>query len=586
VRIFSGGASKLIGYFLLAYPSRSLLLIVMLVLAGMAEALGIATLLPLLDAVGGDPQQPSAAGKAVERFLARIGTTPSLANLLIMIVAAMILKAAFRLLAMQQVGYTVAHVATDLRLRLLRALTASSWPFFVGQPLGRFSNAVSAEVVTAATAYRAACALFAGFVQVLVYTAVAMLVSWQVALLALAAGGFIVLALSRAIRMSRDAGQRQTSALKNLTRRLTDALAGIKAIKAMGREEHLKPLLEHETEALRGAQQKQVLAGELLNSAQEPILALLLAVGIYAGVVVFRLPIGYVFMLGFLFYRLAGRITLMQSEYQGIAWGEAAFESLRDVTDSAIAAREDTSGTYVPTLRNEILFNEVTFSYGDKTVLRRANLRVGAGEFVTIIGPSGAGKTTAVDLLVGLFVPTAGTILIDGVDLKEVDLRAWRQFVGYVPQDTFLFHDTLKENVTLGDSSLGTEQVLRALRLAGADEIVASLPEGIFTVLGERGARLSGGQRQRVGLARALVRMPAVLILDEVTSALDLETERGVCDTLQRLAGIVTIIAVSHRPGFVRAASRIIRLQDGMFADIDAVETKDMIGAYEVAEAG
>jgi ATP-binding cassette, subfamily C, bacterial len=579
--MLSPSSRQLIAFFFTAYRGRSALLVGLLGLAGLAEALGVATLLPLLDAVGGtEGGERSAAGAAVERLLNAFGAEPTLPTLLVLIVLAMFLKAGFRLLAMQQVGYTVAHVATDLRLRLLRALTVTSWPYFVGQRVGRFSNAVGGEAGRAANAYRSACALFAAFVQVLVYTTVAMLVSWQVAVLGIAAGGLMIMLLSRAVQMSRDAGQRQNLALRTLSSRLTDALSGIKAIKAMGREEHLQPLLEHETEALRAAQKKQVLAGELLISAQEPMLALLLAVGIYVGTTTFDLPVGYVFMLGFLFYRLAGRISTMQVEYQAIAGGEAAFASLQEVTDAAWEARESTSGRHSPRLEREIVFDNVSFSHGEKEVLINADLRIAAGEFVTIVGASGAGKTTAIDLLVGFFNPAGGRVQIDDVPLQDMNLRAWRQFVGYVPQETFLFHDSLRENVTLGDPSLTDEDVLRALRLAGAEAVVEALPNGILTPLGERGSKLSGGQRQRVGLARALVRTPVLLILDEVTSALDLETELGICETLSQLPGQVTIIAISHRPGFVDRADRIVKLHDGRFYEVDLEERVQLGGAY------
>jgi ATP-binding cassette, subfamily C, bacterial len=579
--MLSPSSRRLIVFFFTAYRGRSALLIALLGLAGFSEALGVATLLPLLDAVGGsEGGERSAASAAVERLLNAFGAQATLPSLLVLIVFAMFLKAGFRLLAMQQVGYTVAHVATDLRLSLLRALAVTSWPYFVGQRVGRFSNAVGSEAVRAANAYRSACALFAACIQVLVYTTVAMLVSWQVAVLAIAAGGLMVMLLSRAVGMSREAGQRQNLALRTLSSRLTDALSGIKAIKAMGREEHLQPLLEHEAEALRAAQKKQVFAGELLISAQEPILALLLAIGIYVGTTIFDLPLGYVFMLGFLFYRLAGRISTMQVEYQAIAGGEAAFASLQEVTDAAWEAQESTSGRHRPRLEREIVFDNVSFSHGEKEVLRNADLRIAAGEFVTIVGASGAGKTTAIDLLVGFFNPAGGRVRIDDIPLEDMNLRAWRQFVGYVPQETFLFHDSLRENVTLGDPTLTDEDVLRALRLAGAEAVVEALPNGIMTPLGERGSKLSGGQRQRVGLARALVRTPVLLILDEVTSALDLATELAICETLEQLPGQVTIIAISHRPGFVDKADRIVKLHDGRFCEVDLEERSQLGSAY------
>jgi ATP-binding cassette subfamily C protein len=173
------------------------------------------------------------------------------------------------------------------------------------------------------------------------------------------------------------------------------------------------------------------------------------------------------------------------------------------------------------------------------------------------------GKTTLIDLVLGLHRPQGGRILIDGADLAEVDLQAWREQVGYVPQELILFHDTVFENLTLGDPAYGPDDVAEALRLAGADRFVEGLPEGIQTVVGNKGARLSGGQRQRVALARALIRKPRLLVLDEVTSALDPESELAICRNIEALRARTTVLAVTHRPAFLNIATRVFELGEG-----------------------
>lgn len=168
-----------------------------------------------------------------------------------------------------------------------------------------------------------------------------------------------------------------------------------------------------------------------------------------------------------------------------------------------------------------------------------------------------------VDLVLGLLVPQRGAVLLDGVPLDEVDLAAWRRRVGYVPQETVLLHDTVLNNITLGDPAVSEAEVVRALELAGAWSFVAELPQGLHTLVGERGGRLSGGQRQRIAIARALVGHPALLILDEATSALDPATEREILATLQALKGELTILAVSHTRGLVEAADCVYELDGG-----------------------
>ena len=188
---------------------------------------------------------------------------------------------------------------------------------------------------------------------------------------------------------------------------------------------------------------------------------------------------------------------------------------------------------------------------------------IDAGSLTTLVGPSGTGKTTIVDLTIGLLSPTSGRILLDGRPLQEVDLKQWRNLIGYVPQDTILLHDSVLHNVTLGDPALRVEDAERALHAANAWGFISAMPDGIHTVVGERGGKLSGGQRQRIAIARALVNQPRLLVLDEATSALDRESEEAVCQTMESLKGQLTILAISHNRALVQAADRVYKMQGG-----------------------
>jgi ATP-binding cassette subfamily C protein len=205
----------------------------------------------------------------------------------------------------------------------------------------------------------------------------------------------------------------------------------------------------------------------------------------------------------------------------------------------------------------------VGFAYATGCVLREARLEIPAGGWTTIVGPSGAGKTTLVDLITALLRPQEGEIWIDDAPLADIDRRAWRRMIGYVPQETLLLNDTILTNVTLGEPGVGAHDAEAALRAAGAWDFVAALPLRMDTPVGERGTRLSGGQRQRLAIARAMVHGPALLVLDEATSALDAESEAEICATLQALRGKLTILAVSHRPALVQAADRVYRVDEG-----------------------
>jgi ATP-binding cassette subfamily C protein len=191
------------------------------------------------------------------------------------------------------------------------------------------------------------------------------------------------------------------------------------------------------------------------------------------------------------------------------------------------------------------------------------SLELQAGRITAIVGPSGTGKTTIVDLITGLVEPESGDVALDGTPLREIDLRAWRETVGYVPQEMLLLHDSIRTNVTFGDPDITEARIQEALRDAGAWDFVSRLPEGIDASVGERGALLSGGQRQRIAIARALVHAPQLLILDEATAALDAASEAEVWASVAQLRGKTTVVAISHQPALTAIADRVYRIENG-----------------------
>jgi ATP-binding cassette, subfamily C, bacterial len=557
--------TRLIGYFLKIYPRKSAVIITLMFFSGLAEGFGVISILPLLEIAVGEAEQPSALMVFAQDRLGEIGLQPTPGVLLLFIVTGLFLKGGFMWLATRQQGYAVAGIATDLRLTLIRAFLNARWSYFVKQRTGHISNAIGPEAHIASMAYAAVCGLMAGIIQVLLYTALAFMISPTVALAALVAGAFLITLLMGLVRMGREAGERQMELIKSLTTRLVDTVFGIKPIKAMAREADIQPLLEEETRELNRAQRRQVIASGTLGTMQEPLLASVLAIGLYVLLTFSTVPFSGLIVMVFLFHRLVGRVTLLQAYYQSLAWSESTFWSLRDSIDQAEAAAEPAAGrTAPPPLRQGIELTGVDFGYLEhKLVLKDASLQIPAGALVAVIGPSGSGKTTLVDLVLGLYQPQRGKLRVDGIPLEEIDIYAWRAKIGYVPQELLLFHDSVRRNVTLGDPSLSDADVEEALRAAGAWHFVSRLPDGLETTIGERGAQLSGGQRQRISIARALVRKPVLLVLDEATTSLDPETEAEICETLHKLRGSITIIAISHQPAIKNVADVVYQVEDG-----------------------
>ena len=562
---------RLIILFARKYPWQSATMLLALLLAGIAEGFGLSALLPLISTVAGGHagagKAGSPSGSGLERMvtdtLTALGVSPSIGVLLVLIVLAIVLKSLLVLFAQKRVGYTVARVATDLRLELLRALLLARWEYFLRQAIGALANAMATEAARTSKAYLRGATMAALVIETLVYTGVALLVSWKVTLASLLIGLFFVFLLRPLVKKARRAGLRQTELLKSLISLLTDTLQSIKPLKAMARENLADAVLVRKTTRLNKALEKQVFSRETLKAVQEPMLTALLAVGIYVLLVQWGLPLSTTMVLVFLLARTAKQLNKVQQEYQEMVMLESAYWSLQETIKEARQSPETDLGSRPPLLRRAIQLDQVHFAYGENQVLQGVSLVLPVGLFTAIVGPSGVGKTTIVDLITGLLRPQQGEIWIDDLPLAEVDLRSWRRMIGYVPQETVLLHDTVLINVTLGDPDLSAADAERALHAAGAWEFASEMPEGMYSTVGERGGMLSGGQRQRIAIARALVHRPKLLILDEPTSALDRESEAAICETLKQLRGEYTILAISHQPTLMKAADRTYRLQEG-----------------------
>ncbi len=300
-----------------------------------------------------------------------------------------------------------------------------------------------------------------------------------------------------------------------------------------------------------------------MRALQEPILVSLMCVGVFFAVAAFHMALSSVIVLVLVFYRMLTRINSMQSKYQSMVAEASALWSIVDLIERAKAEREDAGGSERPRLDRAVELRDVCISYGGQTVLDRLDLELPAGRITAIVGLSGAGKTTVVDLITGLVEPESGRVRVDGVPLCEIDLRAWRGAIGYVPQETILLNDSIRTNVTFGDPEVTDAQIEKALRDADLWDFAARLPDGIDTGVGERGALLSGGQRQRVAIARALVHEPRLLVLDEATAALDAASESEIWASVEQLRGRTTVVAISHQPALVAIADRVYRLENG-----------------------
>ncbi len=559
--------------FFQAEGTRPGIVLFCLLIATLAQGVGLASMLPVVSVVlEGEGGGNSGSSKMVLDAVAWLGLPMNVYLLLAIAVGAIVLKNALTLLAMTYVGYSVAHIATRMRRSFVEKLLHVRWSYLTGQPMGEITNALSLDATRAGQAYLSAAHFMVYCFQATIYIAVAMFVSWQVTTLSLVAGTGIAVVMGHFIGRARRAGKRQTVHTQAFVRDLSDALNNIKPLKAMGRQRNVAILLERSISRLRKALRRQVFAKQALKNGNEALAAIVMGLGLAAAIGLWNIPGAELVVLAVLLVQLVGAINKIQGELQKAVIFESAYDSVIDKIAQLRDEAEPEEGALQPAFETGCTLENVSFAHPARPVLRGVTLNFRKNCTTVLTGPSGSGKTTVADLVLGFVTPDEGRILVDGRPLSDYALRDWRHMIGYVPQELILFNETIFDNITLGDSDLDEDDVREALKVAGGLDFVEALPDGLMTHVGEKGARLSGGQRQRISLARALVEKPQLLILDEVTSALDPETEAEIVENIRALQGTTTIIAITHRTALLDVADDIYALEDGRIVQKPRIE--------------
>jgi ATP-binding cassette subfamily C protein len=579
-----GHGMRLLLDFTRAHPWHSLLMLACLLVAAAAEAVAFSTLLPLVSALAGPIEagaglapEPDGLEASAIAGLQWLGLEPTLGTLLLVVPAGFALRGVLILLARREIGYTVARVARELRLRLIRSLLATSWSYLIAQRVGSFANAYATETTRAARGYLHATWVVMLGLQVIVYVSIAFAISWKVTLYATGIGVVVVAVLGPLVRIGRKSGVKQTKLFRSVLGSLTDVLQGVKPLKVMAREDCVGPLLEEGTRALERATRRQILSREAIAALQEPIVAAMLCLGLFT-MLRSGLNIASMSVMTMAVWRALDALNRAQRRYQRVAVQESAYRALMQTIVEAERAKESWHGGAKARLEHAIELRSVTFGYGEVPLFEDFSLEIPAGLITALSGPSGAGKTSVVDLVVGLVKPQAGEVVLDGISLEDVDLADWRAHIGYVPQEMFLLHDTVAMNVGLGDPAVSRDQIVQALKDAHAWAFVSKMSDGLDTVVGERGLALSGGQRQRIVIARAILKRPRLLILDEATAALDPKSEAAIWDAIKELRGKTTVLAISHQPALLEVADRIYALEASSVSENSVAELLGSLG--------
>lgn len=467
--------------------------------------------------------------------------------------------------------YVGLRIINDVRNSLNRHFQSLSVSFFHRHPTGTLMARVNSDVGLLRYAITDAVASFMkDAVSLVVLITVAFFKDWVLACIAFIvfpASVLPVMRMSRKIKRVTKRGQVRTGTLAAL---LQESIQGNRIVKAFGMETYEDQRFTVENWRLF----KQSLRASRIKSIVAPSMELLASFGI-GGVVWYG---GWSVIAGgrtqgefmafmaamFLMYQpFKGLTRTYTAVHQGLAGAERVFEILDEIPE----IQDKPGARDAKRFSKGIGLHNVHFAYGETPVLKNINVTIEAGQMIALVGMSGVGKSTLVDLIPRFYDVQSGRITLDGEDIRDLTVRSLRAQIGIVTQHTFLFNDSIRNNIAYGDPNRSIEDVVAAAKAANADEFISAMPKGYDSVIGELGMQLSGGQRQRLAIARALLKNAPILILDEATSSLDAESERLVQEALENLMTTRTTIVIAHRLSTIRRADRIVVMVDGTIAE-------------------
>ena len=474
--------------------------------------------------------------------------------------------------------YTTTNaVELTLSRRVYAAVVRARWSFLVRQRSGRLTHLLTEQLQRVTEVI----ALSLSFINLLcltvLYLALALKLSGAMTALVLALGLVLLLLQRRAVQRSRDAGHAVHESIGEVFAATEEHLLNLKSVKTYDAEERD---IEHFASLCRSVVRHSIASAKNQAGASfqfETGALIALAALLFVAFGVLHIASATILLLLAIFTRLMPQLAALQMQAHQFAVTLPAYSHVLALEAECSANAEavgDNSAKPFPALRQAIRVEDVWFAYAERSaresspdyVLRGFSTQIVAGTVTALTGPSGAGKSTLGDILNGLLSPARGSVFIDGVELTPAALRGWRRHVAYVGQETVLFHQSIRENLLWARPDASDDELREALELASA-EFVYSLPAGLDTVAGDRGVLLSSGQRQRIAIARALLRQPSLLILDEATNALDVENEQRILDALLRAIAArqhtLTVLMIAHRPSALERAHRVIAMDGG-----------------------
>lgn len=449
----------------------------------------------------------------------------------------------------------------ELRAKVYNAVINSDWEHFAAQKHADLLNSFTSEISKISNAVTSFIRLFSILLTSITQVAIALTLNVELTLLVMVVGGIMLFALRKYFAIAKQNGERMRVANKQYLGEIRGQLNSIKEIKSYGVEDYNKELLNEVLDEFEHSNLRKIEMATKPPMLYSISSAVFISILFFIANVILKIDMVSLALILYIFMRIWPIFSNVQGQIQSILSSLPSAENVEKLlVDLKSVPTRASSDIKAVSFKNEIKFDNISFSYlnSDEVVLENISFTIKANTITAIKGKSGVGKSTIVNLLMGLLKPTEGEIRIDNVVLDNENIQAFRKKIGYMPQDPIMLNRTIKENIARFNPTVTEDEIYMALEKAQALDFVKRLPDGIDTLMGNKGVRLSGGEKQRIVLARVLAKSPSILILDEATSALDKENEENIQNIIKNLSDNVTVIVISHRQSSIENAESII----------------------------
>jgi ATP-binding cassette, subfamily B, bacterial MsbA len=556
------------------YAKTAIIAVIFTLFGAVLEAGGIGLIASLLQGLTNANQPPLHTGiEFLDVWL--LGTNAAASERIYrisgMILVTVWLRAIFSYFGRYFAKVCEVYLIDSLRKRLFEQFQRLSLSYYTQSRSGELINTFSNEVTYISYAFNEIINFVTKSCVILAYAIAMFVISWQLTLFTILLFSLLAVVAASLVRRVRETSFEMTSAGGELTSKVIEFIGGVRTVQAFWTQDfenkHFNKVAERFAKAWLKASAISGIVQPFVEAVATTILIAMILVAV--SIFVSNGSLHVISLLAFLFalFRLLPIIAHMNSSWGIIAMHYGSIKNVHEMLRTDNKNYLIDGKAKFSSFKEAIAFVDVDFGYDDKLVLQNITLTIEPGQMVALVGASGSGKTTMADLLVRFYDPTAGKILIDGVDLRQYQLASLRSQLAVVSQDTFIFNTSVRDNIAYGLENVDDAAIEEAARHANALEFILDMPQGFATQLGDRGVRLSGGQRQRIAIARALLRNPEILILDEATSALDSVSERLVQQSLEKLAVGRTVIAIAHRLSTIFRADQIIVLEQGRIVE-------------------